>query len=132
MGRSDGLPPQALSLLNQALSSNLVSERETRDGRLVQYLEGWAAISQANRVFGFDGWSAELVGDVAYHPMRLIDAGSGEQLAVAMYTATVRVSVKGCLPRTDAGCSFAYLDTPESHETAYKGAVTDALKRTLR
>src|SRR5690606_30092267 len=35
-------------------------------------------------------------------------------------------------PRTDAGCAFAYIDTPESHETAYKGAVTDALKRTLR
>ena len=128
----EGLPRQALGQLDAPLSSELVNERETRDGRVVQYLEGWAAISQANRIFGFDAWSAEVVGDVAFRPLRLMDADSGEQLAVGMYTATVRVSVKGCPAKTDVGCAFADLDTPEAHEIAYKGAVTDAMKRTLR
>ena len=26
-------------------------------GRELSYLEGWYAISEANRIFGFDGWS---------------------------------------------------------------------------
>jgi len=49
-----------------------------------------------------------------------------------MYTATVRVAVRGCPPKADVGCSFVSQDTPEAHEAAYKGAVTDALKRGLR
>src|SRR3970040_777179 len=126
----EGLPSLALGQLDAPLSGELVNERETRDGRVVQYLEGWAAISQANRIFGFDAWSAEVVGDVAFRPLKLMDADSGEQLAVGMYTATVRVSVKGCPAKTDVGCAFADLDTPEAHELAYKGAVADATKRT--
>ena len=27
------------------------------DGRELSYLEGWYAISAANRIFGFDGWN---------------------------------------------------------------------------
>jgi recombination DNA repair RAD52 pathway protein len=29
------------------------------NGRELSYLEGWYAISEANRIFGFDGWSRE-------------------------------------------------------------------------
>jgi hypothetical protein len=49
-----------------------------------------------------------------------------------MYAATVRVTVHGCLPKADVGCGFVAEETPEAHEAAYKGAVTDALKRALR
>jgi DNA recombination protein Rad52 len=128
----EGLPRRVLALLEQPLDPALVSERETRDGRLVQYIEGWAAINQANRVFGFDGWGAAVVGEVAYRPLSLLDPDTGEALAVGMYTATVRVSVRGCPPKADVGCSFVSQDTPEAHEAACKGAVTDALKRGLR
>src|SRR3974390_860056 len=31
------------------------------NGRELSYLEGWYAISEANRIFGFDGWSRETV-----------------------------------------------------------------------
>jgi len=51
---------------------------------------------------------------------------------VGMYTATVRVTVRGCQPKADVGCGFVAEETPEAHEAAYKGAVTDALKRALR
>ena len=30
------------------------------------YIEGWYAISEANRIFGFDGWSRETVESAAY------------------------------------------------------------------
>src|SRR5262245_49254735 len=29
--------------------------------RQLSYIEGWYAISEANRIFGFDGWSRETV-----------------------------------------------------------------------
>ena len=129
---TQGLSRHTLDFLAQPLSPDLVGERELGDGRIVKYLEGWAAIEQANRIFGFDGWGAELVGEVDYHPVRLVDAAREEQLVTGMYRATVRVQVKGCLPKTDVGCGFVRAETPEEHETAMKGAVTDATKRALR
>jgi len=130
--RGDGLPRRVLGLLAQPLDPALVSEREARDGRLLQYIEGWAAINQANRIFGHDGWGAEVIGDVTYRPMNLDDPASDAPPAVGMYTAAVRVSVRGCPPSCDVGCAFVTEDTPEAHEAAYKGAVTDAMKRALR
>ncbi len=130
--RKDSLSRRALKLLAEPLDPTLISERETREGRLVQYIEGTAAIKQANRIFGFDAWGAEVIGEVAYRPMKLIDSVTEAQAAVGMYTATVEVAVRGCTPRSDVGCSFVVEETPEAHEAAYKGAVTDAIKRALR
>ena len=48
----------------QALRRNL-DHRNVRtrkvDGREPSYIEGWFVISEANRIFGFDGWSRETV-----------------------------------------------------------------------
>src|SRR3990170_3905568 len=130
--RADRLPRRVLGLLAEPLDPGLVSERGARDGRLLQYIEGWAAINQANRIFGHDGWGGEVVGEVIYRPMSLADPATDASLAVGMYTAAVRVAVRGCPTRSDVGCGFVAGDTPEAHEAAYKGAVTDALKRALR
>jgi DNA repair and recombination protein RAD52 len=121
-----------LALLAEPLDPALISERSGRDGRLLQYIEGWAAINQANRIFGYDGWGAELIREASYRPMSLIDPATDAPLAVGMYTAAVRVTVRGCPARSDIGCGFVAADTPEAHEAAYKGAATDALKRALR
>jgi len=129
---SEGLPDEVAALLAQPLDHALVSERELRDGRLIQYIEGWVVINQANRIFGHDGWGAEVVGDVAYRPVSLVDPLTDAPSAVGMYTATVRVTARGCPPKADVGCAFVAEETPESHEAAFKGAVTDALKRALR
>ena len=129
---SEGLPDEVAALLAQPLDHALVSERELRDGRLIQYIEGWVVINQANRIFGHDGWGAEVVGDVAYRPVSLVDLVTDATAAVGMYSATVRVTVRGCPPKADVGCGFVAEETPEAHEAAYKGAVTDALKRALR
>ena len=48
----------------QALRRNLVGRHiRTRqaNGRELSYIEGWFAISEANRIFGFDGWSRETL-----------------------------------------------------------------------
>ncbi len=119
-------------LLARPLDWLLVSERESRDGRMFRYIDGPTAINQANRIFGHDGWGAELMGEVGFRPVRLLDPDTEATLAIGMYCAVVRVSVRGCVPRSDAGCGFVTADTPEAHEAAYKGAVTDALKRALR
>lgn len=130
--RGERLPRRVPALLAEPLDPALISERGARDGRLLQYIEGWAVINQANRIFGHDGWGAELVGEAGYRPMSLIDPATDQPLAVGMYTAAVRVTVRGCPARSDVGCGFVAGDTPEAHEAAYKGAVTDALKRALR
>ena len=125
------LSRESLELLAQPLDTALIQERANRDGRVFSYLEGQAVISQANRIFGFDGWGAEVIGDLAYHPASLADA-NGEVLALGFYSVTVRVTVVGCPPKSDVGCGFVSEPTPEAHEIASKGAVTDGIKRALR
>ena len=126
------LSTRVRSLLAKPLDPLLVSERESRDGRMFRYIDGSTAINQANRIFGYDGWGAELMGEVGFRQIRLVEPDTEVPLAVGMYSAVVRVTVRGCAPRSDAGCGFVAADTPEAHEAAYKGAVTDALKRALR
>ncbi len=118
----DALSPNVNDALRQPLDPALVSERKGRGGRRFSYIEGHTAIDQANQVFGYGGWGYELVGDVTLHQL-----GSG-----VAYSATVRVTVPGAPSRTDVGFQPVSDDSAEGHETAYKGAVTDALKRALR
>ena len=48
------------------------------------------------------------------------------------YSAPVRVSVAGALPRTDLGVHPVAEDTFDGHDTAMKAAVTDGMKRAFR
>jgi hypothetical protein len=48
------------------------------------------------------------------------------------YRATVTVTVAGCEPQQDVGGCVAQNDTADQHDMAFKGAVTDAMKRALR
>ncbi|MCY3923229.1 MAG: Rad52/Rad22 family DNA repair protein [Chloroflexi bacterium] len=60
------------------------------------------------------------------------DSRTGEVTSTAAYSAVVKVTVPGAPARADVGFQPVTDETPEGHETAYKGAVTDALKRALR
>lgn len=117
--------------LRQPLAPEHVSERRGDDGESARYLEGWRAIQLANAIFGEDRWGAELVGEVTYRPLPL-SGRRGSAPLVGIYTATVRVTVEGCPPHSDVGAAAVADQTPEEHTTAYKAAVTDALKRALR
>ncbi len=128
----DGLPPAVTNALGQPLDSALVSQRKGRGGRIFDYLEGHVVIDQANRIFGFGGWGVELVGDVTLRRIESVDARTGEVNVSLTYSAPVRVTVAGALPRTDIGVHPVTEDTADGHDTAIKGCVTDGMKRALR
>ena len=128
----DAFPPAVAQKLSEPLDDGLVSHRKGRKGRSFAYLEGRTAIDQANRVFGHGGWGYELIGEVTLREGESVDAKTGETRQWRAYAATVRVTVPGSPSRTDVGFHAVAEETPEGHETAYKGAVTDALKRALR
>ena len=125
--RTRRLTPAARRRLEQPLPPELVSERTTEDGEVIRYLEGWRAIEEANATFGPDRWGAELVGDITSRRQPGPDSGGA-----LIYTATVRVTVDGCLPHSDVGTAVAEDDSAEAHAVAVKAAATDALKRALR
>ena len=128
----DGLSPAVVNALQQPLDPNLVSRRDGRGNRQYDYIEGHTVIDQANRIFGYGGWGYELAGDVTLRRMEKVDVRTGELKVSYAYSAPVRVSVNGAPARTDIGFHIVTEDTPEGHETACKGAVTDGLKRALR
>lgn len=96
------------------------------------YIEGWHAIAEANRIFGFGEWSYDLLSCACVSER---ERGIGREQKPGWgvtYTATVSVRVGG-VRRDDVGAGHGYdVDCGLAHESAIKEAVTDALKRALR
>ncbi len=128
----DGLPPAVTQALGQPLDPALVSQRKGRGGRTFDYLEGHAVIAQANTIFGYGGWGYELVGEVTLRRIETVNPQTGEVKVEQGYSAPVRVTVAGALPRTDVGVHPVSEDNFDGHDTAIKGAVTDGMKRAFR
>lgn len=125
--------PEQQAELAKPLSSSAVKGR-SQGGRQVSYIEGWHAIAEANRIFGFDGWSRETdeIKCVAEFPRKI---GVGTQYEKdgwsVTYTARVRVRVGNI---TREGCGGGHgidADKGQAHESAIKEAETDAMKRAL-
>ena len=49
-----------LRQLKRQLNRRSIKHRES-NGVTLSYIEGWYAIAEANRIFGFDGWDRETV-----------------------------------------------------------------------
>ena len=128
----DGLSPAVTQALGQPLEHSLASQRKGRGGRVFDYLEGHVVIDQANRIFGYGGWGYEVVGDVTLRHIEAVDPQTGEIKTASAYSAPVRVTVAGALPRTDIGIHPVADETVDGHDTALKGAVTDGMKRAFR
>lgn len=96
-------------------------------GKHGDYIEGWHVIAEANRIFGFDGWSYEIID--------LKQTASSENHKgnyVVGYLARVKTIVHG-ITREDVGHgSGTNKSEADAHEGAIKEAVTDGLKRALR
>ena len=131
-GQGAGLAPAVAQQLDAPLDPSLVAQRKGRAGHTFPYLPGRVAIQQANRLLGFGGWGYDLVGEVVPRELTTRDAQTGAVEHATAYTATVRLTVPGVPPRTDVGFQVVAEDSAQGHETAYKGAVTDGLKRALR
>ena len=116
----------------QALRRNL-DHRHVRTrsahGRELSYIEGWYAISQANRIFGFDGWNRETIDS------KCVIARENRGTFLAIYVARVRITVHAdgaTIIREGHGTGEGRGATPgEVHDIAFKAAETDATKRAL-
>ena len=98
-----------------------------KQGIELRYLEGHDVIDTANHVFGYHAWS---------YTVTRLEHSAGVWLATVVLTVT---SPEGeAVQREDVGVGIPAVArdladaSPDAHETAIKGAVTDALKRALR
>src|SRR5471030_2758842 len=76
-----------LVALRRDLDHRYIRTREA-NGRELSYIEGWYAISEANRIFGFDGWSRETV------ESKCVLARENRGTFLVVYIARVRITVQ--------------------------------------
>jgi DNA recombination protein Rad52 len=123
-----GFSAKQLKALRRNLDHRCVRTREA-NGRTLSYIEGWYAVSEANRIFGFDGWSRETI------ESRCVLARETRGAFLAVYTARVRISVQAdgtIIIREGHGTGEGRSTSAgEVHDTALKAAETDATKRAL-
>jgi hypothetical protein len=123
-----GFSARQMQALRRQPSGRHVRTREAH-GRELSYLEGWYAISEANRIFGFDGWNRETV------ESRCVLARENRGTFLAVYIARVRVTVHAdgaTIIREGHGTGEGRGASPgEVHDIALKVAETDATKRAL-
>ena len=112
---------EQVELLKEPILAANVKERDGNKAGTFQlaYVEGWHVINEANRIFGFDGWSSETI-------YTLCVADNNESVT---YIAKVKVTV-GNLFREGTGAGHGRFGSiGEKHESAIKEAETDARKR---
>ena len=108
--------------LNEPILGANVKEREAGWGgkdNTLAYVEGYHVIAEANRIFGFVGWSSETIETTCVQ---------NEPKAVS-YIAKVRITV-GDVIREGTGAGHGNQSNHgNNHESAIKEAETDARKR---
>jgi hypothetical protein len=123
-----GFSAKQIQALRRQPNRSHIRTREAH-GRELAYLEGWYVISEANRIFGFDGWSRETV------ESKCVLARENRGTYLAIYIARVRVTVQAdgaTIIREGHGTSEGRGTSPgEVHDIALKAAETDATKRAL-
>jgi DNA recombination protein Rad52 len=114
--------------LSGKLSAKHVRTRQA-NGRTLSYIEGWHAIAEANRIFGFDAWDRQTMA------IKCVWEGTWQGKYRCAYVARVRVKVRAGdneICREGCGSGQGRGNTPgEAHESALKEAETDAMKRAL-
>ena len=123
-----GFSAKQIQALRRQPNRSHIRTREAH-GRELTYLEGWYVISQANRIFGFDGWSRETI------ESKCVLARENRGTYLAVYTARVRLTVQAdgtTIIREGHGSGEGRGTSPgEVHDIALKAAETDATKRAL-
>jgi len=120
---------KASAELTRKLDPKNVKDR-TQGGGKVQFIEGWHAVSEMNRIFGFGAWDRETMALRMLGEPRTVD---GKQRVE--YMARVRVTVRlsdGVVVRDGSGFGQGIdRDVGQAHESALKEAETDAMKRAM-
>ena len=112
---------EQVELLKEPIDLKNVAERKTGWDKKVPFVESWHVIDEANRIFGFDGWSSET-----------LEAGLvAEDPKCVSYIAKVRITV-GNVIREGYGMGHGRMGgVGDKHESAIKEAESDARKRAL-
>jgi DNA recombination protein Rad52 len=120
------MTPEQIKMLEGKLDPKHVVTPSGQYGPKGDYLEGWHVINEANRIFGFDGWSYT-------HSLQKVHEGTNEKKNVEIaYICKCTLTV-GDVTREDIGYGSGFAKMAgDAHEGAVKEAVTDALKRCLR
>ena len=139
--KGECFPPQNLrpftSEENTEIQAKLDRKLDTSDiayrpsnGGTVAYLEGWRAISHANDVFGFNGWSSEII--ALSTDFLDVDESTGK-VSLGM-SCIVRVWLRDGSFHEDVGYGICegMRGKGAAFEKARKESVTDAVKRALR
>jgi hypothetical protein len=138
VAQASALTAEQVAALAAPLSRANVKQRDQGRGK-VSYIEGWVAIAEANRIFGFDGWQRETVAlqcvsqaerRIGREPSKPSDPPQRDGWGVT-YTARVRVVVGGIVREGSGAGHGIDVDLGQAHESALKEAETDAMKRAL-
>ena len=118
--------------LQKPLDRRYVAERK-QSGRALSYVEGWHVIAEANRIFGFDGWTRETI-ETRCVAEREREIGAQKKPGWGVsYIAKVKiVAFAGDTIVTREGVGAGHgidVDLGQAHESAIKEAETDAMKR---
>jgi DNA repair and recombination protein RAD52 len=123
-----------IAALGDKLDSGRVRTRK-QAGTELSYIEGWWAIAEANRIFGFDGWHRETIELREIRPPELVKTHGGKEVHAVGYMAKVRVTVgdpmSGVVREGTGFGSGKMGDLGDAIESAIKEAETDAMKRAL-
>jgi hypothetical protein len=123
-----GFSAKQRTALRRDLDRRVVRTRAAH-GRDLSYLEGWYVISEANRIFGYDGWSRETL------ETKCVLAREARGTFLAVYIARVRITVQAAgatMIRKGHGSGEGRGTSPaEVYDIAVKTAETDATKRAL-
>lgn len=123
-----GFSREQLKKLVIDLDPGLIKSREA-DGRRLDYIEGWFAIAEANRIFGYAGWDRQMVHfEKAFQQV-------GRDTSSCGYVARIKIMVRAgttLIIREGTGYGQAFAKTlGDAQERALKAAETDATKRAL-
>jgi Rad52/22 family double-strand break repair protein len=123
-----GFSDRQIRALHRNVSARNIRARVS-DGKELSYIEGWFAIAEANRIFGFDGWDRETV------EAKCIQAREVRGSHSVLYTVKVRMTVRSgdrVTTREGFGTGEGHgTRLAEAHDLALKAAETDATKRAL-
>src|SRR5262245_42945644 len=107
-----GFSAKQVRALQRGVPSDKVRVRRL-NGRELPYIEGWQAIAEANRIFGFAGWDRETL------EARCIVGRDIRGTFHAVYAAKVRVTVRAdgtSVLRDGSGAGEAKSSSPgEAH-----------------
>lgn len=106
-----------------------MSFRPGGGGQNVSYIEGWKALNLANEIFGFNGWSSEVVNI----QVDFLDSLGSGRVSLGL-SVVVRITIRDGTFHEDFG--YGFLENAKNKAVAFekckKEAFTDGLKRCLR